>query len=155
MREANLPSPGTGSNGYHMRRVAAKSISDMERVAPKYTSGYHPQGAKLRDFFLACAAAVSKVVTGLWPLNTVAPAVTGTAQVGQVLTTTNGTWTGTATIAFTRRWLADGVVIAGATGLTYTLLVGQLGKVIRSEVTGTNSHGAVVALSNSTVAVIA
>lgn len=55
MREASLPSPGTGANGYHLRRVAAKSISDLQKVAAKYVGGKHPNATKLRKFFSACA----------------------------------------------------------------------------------------------------
>lgn len=87
------------------------------------------------------------------PVNTVAPAITGTTTVGQTLTVTNGTWTGTATITFARKWLADGVVIAGATATTYLLAAGQLGKVITVEVTATGPGGVAVKLSNATAAV--
>ena len=55
MREASLPSPGTGTTGYHLRRVAAKSISDIQKIAPKYVGGTHPNATKLRKFFSACA----------------------------------------------------------------------------------------------------
>lgn len=55
MREASLPSPGTGSNGYHLRRVSAKAISDIQKIAAKYSGGKHPAASKLRAFFSACA----------------------------------------------------------------------------------------------------
>lgn len=55
MREASLPTPGTGANGYHLRRVAAKSISDIQKVAAKYVGGKHPNASALRKFFSACA----------------------------------------------------------------------------------------------------
>jgi hypothetical protein len=45
------------------------------------------------------------------PVNTVAPAVTGTTTEGSTLSTTDGTWTGTPTISFTYQWfdaLLDG-----------------------------------------------
>lgn len=56
MREADLPSPGTGSNGFHLRRVAAKAISDIQRVAPKYPLANHPSAPALKAFFDACSA---------------------------------------------------------------------------------------------------
>jgi predicted secreted protein len=90
-------------------------------------------------------------------LNTVAPAVTGTAQVGETLTTTLGTWVGSPSLA--RQWQAnDGtgwVAISGATGATYTIDVAYLGDTIRCRVTGTTAYGTAVAYSNSTVPVIA
>lgn len=92
---------------------------------------------------------------GTQPVNTVAPAITGTAQVGQTLTVTNGTWTGAATITYARQWLAAGTAISGATGTTYVPVVGDVGKVITCRVTATNSLGSAQALSNATAAVIA
>lgn len=61
MREASLPSPGTGSTGYHLRRVAAKAISDLQKVAPKYAGGKHPRASQLRAFFSACANALTPI----------------------------------------------------------------------------------------------
>lgn len=58
MREASLPSPDVGSSGFHLRRIAAKAISDIEIVAPRYPTGEHPKATPLREFFLACAAAL-------------------------------------------------------------------------------------------------
>lgn len=89
------------------------------------------------------------------PANTVLPTITGTAQVGQILTSTNGTWTGNPTPTYTRQWKADGVNISGATATTYTPVVGDVGKVITVTVTGTNSAGNASATSAGTAAVIA
>lgn len=155
MREASLPSPGTGASGYHLRRVSAKDISGIQKIAQKYPNGNHPNAAPLRNFFLACAAAVANFVAGLAPDNTVLPAITGTSRVGFVLTASTGTWIGEATIVYTYRWFANGVVIPAATAATYTAVVGDLGKVITAEVTGTNAHGNKTAVSAATVAVIA
>lgn len=88
------------------------------------------------------------------PANTVLPAITGTAQVGQVLTVTNGTWTGTSP-TFARQWKAAGVNIANATGTTYTPVVGDVGKAITCTVTATNTAGSASATSAATAAVIA
>lgn len=91
--------------------------------------------------------------------NTVAPAITGTAQVGQTLTVTNGTWTGPAR-AFTRQWRAAGLPV-GAGATTYVPVVGDIGKVITCVVTAlANANVAgggaqVKATSNATAAVIA
>jgi hypothetical protein len=87
--------------------------------------------------------------------NTVLPAITGTAQVGQVLTTTNGTWNGTPAPTYTRQWKANGVAIVGATGTTYTPVVGDIGKTITCTITATNTAGATTATSAATAAVIA
>jgi len=87
---------------------------------------------------------------GAGPLNTVAPVVTGTATVGQTLSTTNGTWTGTPTILFTYQWQRNGVNIGGATSSTYILVDADAENPIRCVVTGTNSAGSNLANSNST-----
>jgi hypothetical protein len=98
---------------------------------------------------------IKSQVAGTKPVSTVAPAITGTAQVGQTLTVTNGTWTGAATITYARQWQAGGVNIAGATGTTYVPVVGDIGKVITCRVTATNGLGSTAATSNATAAVIA
>jgi hypothetical protein len=89
------------------------------------------------------------------PVNTVAPAITGTAKVGQTLTASLGTWTGKPTPALTRQWKAAGVAILGATAATYVPVVGDIGKVITVTVTGTSSAGVKSATSAATAAVIA
>lgn len=93
--------------------------------------------------------------SGTAPANTAPPAITGTAQVGQVLTVSNGTWTGTPAPTFTRQWKKGGVNIAGATAATYTPVVGDVGATITCTVTGTNSVGNASATSAATAAVIA
>lgn len=89
------------------------------------------------------------------PVNTLAPAVTGTATVGQVLTTTLGTWTGDPTITYARQWKRDGVAISGATGATYTLVADDATKKVKCTVTATNGGGSVSVDSNETAAVAA
>src|SRR5271165_5586711 len=46
------------------------------------------------------------------------PVISGTAQVGDVLTSTTGTWTGASSYAY--QWADNGANIAGATAATYT-----------------------------------
>jgi hypothetical protein len=85
------------------------------------------------------------------PANTVAPAITGSAVVGQTLTGSDGTWTGAPTL--TRQWKRNGVAIVGETGSTY--LVPQLAALdaITFSVTGTNGAGVATATSAATAAV--
>jgi hypothetical protein len=94
-------------------------------------------------------------VKGEPPANTVAPAITGTAQVGQTLTVSNGTWTGSPTPTFTRQWKANGTNISGATATTYVPVVGDIGKTITCTVTATNSVSSAQRTSAATAAVIA
>ena len=88
------------------------------------------------------------------PVNTVLPAITGTPQVGQTLTVSNGTWTNTPT-GYTRQWKANGTDISGATGTTYVPVAGDIGKTISATVTATNAGGSTAATSAATAAVTA
>lgn len=53
-------------------------------------------------------------------INTVAPVISGTSNLGDVLTTTNGTWNVTPD-SYTYTWQRSSVNISGATSSTYTL----------------------------------
>ncbi|WP_425956343.1 hypothetical protein [Xylanimonas sp. McL0601] len=83
----------------------------------------------------AADVVTSAVVTD--PSRTGAPVVSGTARVGETLTVNPGVWTPEA--ALTYQWLANGVVIGGATQATYVVGVADLGKAIAVQVTGTLS----------------
>jgi surface antigen len=65
--------------------------------------------------------------------NTVSPKVTGTAQVGQKLVTTNGSWS-TKSLTFAYRWYADGKPISGATSKRFRVGADQLGDKIQARV---------------------
>lgn len=81
------------------------------------------------------------------PTNTVAPVVSGTPSVGQVLTTTNGTWTGSPT-GYTYQYRRNGTAIAGATASTYTAQAADVGTTLTCAVTATNAGGSATAVSN-------
>jgi hypothetical protein len=68
------------------------------------------------------------------------PAVTGTPAVGQTLTCTTGTWTGSPS-GYAYQWFASGVVIAGATAATRVVAAGDAGKTLVCMVTATNAAG--------------
>ena len=73
-----------------------------------------------------------------------APAITGTAQVGETLTAnTSGIADadGLDNAAFTYQWLADDEDISGATGSTYTLADDDEGKAIKVRVSFTDDAG--------------
>jgi hypothetical protein len=84
------------------------------------------------------------------PTNTVAPAVTGTPIVGGSLSSTSGTWTGTATITYAYQWLRNGSTIASATASTYTPVTADIGNPLSCRVTASNPGGDTNATSNST-----
>ncbi|MBD8677933.1 hypothetical protein [Sphingomonas sp. CFBP 13720] len=88
------------------------------------------------------------------PENTVRPTITGTAEVGKVLTVSDGTWTNSPT-GYAYQWRAETVVIVGATSKTYTPTTSEQDKVIDCEVTATNAAGARTRLSTSVGPVVA
>lgn len=150
MREDDLPSPGIVGGGSELRRTAARVISYVD--VNKLGSGFQSEAPKLKAFFDACSEAVSDFIQPA-PTNSVAPAITGTAQVGQTLTVSNGTWANSPT--FTRQWKKGGVAISGAVGTTYVPVVGDIGATITCTVTGTNIGGSLAVTSAATAAVIA
>ena len=108
-------------------------------------------------------------ILGESPELTLGPAITGTATVGQVLTTSTGTWTGYPVPTLAYQWqdcltatqpsdvTPDGAPgctdIAGATGTTYTLASTDYGYYVRVLVTATNAEGALPSSSRRTSAV--
>ena len=89
--------------------------------------------------------------TATKPKNVTPPTITGTAEVGQKLVATRGTWTGKPT-SFHFQWSrcdADGacLTIAGATKKTYVPTAADVGHTLRVTVTARNSAGATPATS--------
>lgn len=86
------------------------------------------------------------------PVNLTLPVITGSPVVGQVLSSSTGTWSGNPT-SYTRQWKKNGVNIGGATGVTYTPVTGDIGGTITVAVTATNATGSATAVSLATSAV--
>jgi hypothetical protein len=88
------------------------------------------------------------------PGNTVAPAVTGTYQRLQTLTTNDGTWTNSPS-SYAYQWQRDNSGggsysnIASATASTYLLTATDVGCNVRCVVTATNAVGSTSANSNA------
>lgn len=95
----------------------------------------------------------TSAVAGIAPANTVAPSISGTAQVGETLTASAGTWTGVPTPSYSYQWKRDGNSIGGATNSTYQLVAADYGAVITVTVTATNSEGSSSETSAGTSAV--
>jgi hypothetical protein len=92
------------------------------------------------------------------PSNQSPPTISGAAVVGETLTASTGSWTGTPPIAFTYAWQrCDGAgascVPIGATGNTYVVAGADEGSTLRVEVTGTNGEGSASATSAPTAVV--
>lgn len=93
------------------------------------------------------------------PVNTLAPIITPfthvDAIVGDTLTTTDGSWTGTGTITFTYQWYREPDLggtndpIVGATNSTYTPLFADADYLVSCLVTATDAVGSTSVASNS------
>lgn len=62
MRDTNLTSPGILSNGFTLRREAAKAISTIEIAASKTAGGKTQAAARLQAFFTSCFNALTAYV---------------------------------------------------------------------------------------------
>ena len=106
----------------------------------------------------SASSAATATVSGTAPANTTAPAITGQAAQGQTLSTSDGSWSGSAT-SYAYRWQdcnssgGSCASISGATSNSYTLQASDVGSTIRSVVTATNSRGSASASSAATATV--
>ena len=97
------------------------------------------------------------VIASARPTNTTEPSIAGTAEVGNRLTASRGTWVGEQPITYAFRWLrcaADGSncsEIAGATDNEYVVVQADSGRSLRVRVTATNDAGSRSAISNPRV----
>jgi hypothetical protein len=89
------------------------------------------------------------------PVNTIPPVVSGTAEVDEELSVTNGTWNaqGGTIAGYTYFWQANGVKIPNAEQDTYVVQKTDIGKAIRAGVLAENEGGTGVAFSNQTAIV--
>jgi hypothetical protein len=103
-------------------------------------------------------AAVAQATTTAAPVNTSPPTISGTPQVGQSLTASDGTWSNNPT-SFAYQWLRCNpggnacASVANGTQKTYTLVGADAGRTIRVRVTATNADGSSSARSDQTAVV--
>lgn len=85
------------------------------------------------------------------------PGISGTVRDGQILSATDGAWSGTAPMTFTRLWrrcdVAGASCAALASAATQTLTSNDVGSTIRVEVTARNADGQGMATSTQTAVV--
>jgi hypothetical protein len=157
-------SPGSWSNGptfaYQWLRNGTELKGAEDLAKGSQTSTYTVQAAD-EGKALQCrvtgtnadasAQAVSAATVVPPPPGTTPPAlsapgtITGTAQVGSSLKCNAGTWSGSPT--FARKWLRNGIVIAGQTGESYELTAADRSTAIQCQVSATNAGGSVVAIA--------
>jgi hypothetical protein len=89
--------------------------------------------------------------TGPVPVNTVAPAITGTAQIDQIVTCSKGSWQSDTTITYSLQWTIDGNNIIGATNSQFQITAEEVFKNLACNVTATNVNGSAVQASNTVI----
>jgi hypothetical protein len=139
-----VPFNGTSLNFAGMFTVLSNPTNAIYYTGETDSSGNY--------YYASTSLVVEVAITGglpSAPVNTVAPAITGTPQVGDVLTSSTGTWTGSpSSFTYAYQWKANGTAISGATASTYTLISSEAGQTITVTVTATNSVGSASATSN-------
>lgn len=92
------------------------------------------------------------------PINSVAPVVSGTVEIGETLTCSTGTWFGSPA-SYAYQWQRDGVDIGGETSSTYTVTAEDIGPGtagigtgITCDVVATNGGGSSSPASSNAVA---
>jgi subtilisin family serine protease len=164
--DGTSPGPCFGQPPAEVRAIVLQAAADQ--AAADASTGFG--GDPTRPFpgryygYLASTlfpAAATPAPTPALPAAVARPAVTGTPAVGSSLTADDGTWTGTAPIAYARQWLrctstasTSCAAIAGATGATYTAASADARYYLRVRVTATNPNGATIATSDRTDVVL-
>ena len=86
------------------------------------------------------------------PVNTIAPVISGTATIGQTLTSTTGTWTSdTGVTGYLYQWYRGNTLITGATNNTYVLVLADVGFDITCRVAATDTDGTSAYVSSNTI----
>lgn len=89
---------------------------------------------------------------GAAPVNTVAPTISGTATIGQTLTSTTGTWTSdTGVTGYLYQWYRGATLITGATNNTYVLALADVGFDISCRVAATDTDGTSAYVSSNAI----
>ena len=131
-------------------RISYQWLADGKPIAGATGTAYTPTPDDLRksiaiqvtvtqrgyDPAVATSVATQSVAPGTF-LNTRAPSIEGTAQVGVPLTAEKGAWTPRATISY--QWVVDGEPVPGATAQTFTPHPQDVGKPVTVEVTATRA----------------
>jgi hypothetical protein len=106
-------------------------------------------------------AGLSNAASNAAPVNTAEPKISGTAQEGQTLTATSGSWTSSSTLSYAYEWRrcdaqgAGCANISGADTSSYLVKHAEIGDTLRVRVTAKNADGSAQSTSNQTAVVTA
>jgi surface antigen len=127
--------PGATGRTYKLESADAGRSISMQVTASK--TGYS-KTARLSPAVAVAAGTLSA---------TQKPAITGTPEAGQTLTTIRGSWQPSG-VSYAYQWLRDGVPIAGARSKTYKLTTADAGRAVSVRVTGTKAGFAALSLTS-------
>lgn len=152
------PSPGDPLSGVHGEAeditADAEAIEATQVTLASVYQQVQTQQGQINQHSSDIAAIQSTL--GLLPSTgpnfTIPPAITGTAAVGNVLTVSNGTVSGTTPITYHYAW-KRGTTSVGTDASTYTCVSGDVGSTITCTVTASNVVTAVSSTSNATAPV--
>ena len=139
----------TLTEAYSWTVPASAAAGTYTMYVAVYNPAYTVKYAQATTALTITAAKTASAPTDMSP-----PVVSGTAQVGDVLSATTGTWTGASSYAY--QWAGNGTKIASATAATYTPVSTDAGHTLTATVTATGSSGTTAsATSAPTVAIAA
>jgi hypothetical protein len=140
-------------------RLATVDVGTQIRVFVTATNHYGSVAATSALTSTVAPAPLSE--TPIAPTDTLLPSVTGTAQAGQTLTASTGSWSGTAPLTYAYQWYycdSTGTTcapIVGYTGSTYAPVSDDVGGRDKVRVTATNAAGSSAAFSAMTPVIVA
>lgn len=145
--EWTMSAGGSGVYTVNLYLTADSSTADETKSFTALTTAANLTSANYGEFSSAtgtwtawidqvCDGATAAV--GPYPVNSVAPTVSGSAPVGSTLTCDGGTWNGTFTLSY--QWTSDGANIGGATSSSYVTQAGDATHAIGCTVTATGQQ---------------
>lgn len=137
-------SPPTGSDGLLLAALDTRLFALTADLYARAAGGGPATVEVMGGFTLPGSTAV--------PFASAAPTIAGTPAVGQVLSSSQGTWTGAPT-TYATQWSRAGTAIPGATASTYTPVQADVGTPLSVTVTATNPVGSATATSAATLAI--
>ena len=148
--------------------VSVAFFPDFDQAAGTVAQSYYVDNLSFNG---ALTPSIPVVAPKVKPSASKAATAAGTAKVAKTLTAGKGTWTGSATIAYTYKWYrctaaststttaaptasAKCATISGATASTYKLASADVGKYVRVLVKATNTAGSAYSLSKTSSKVV-
>ena len=140
---------GATSSSY---TIVAASVGSTVRV--------HVSASNVSGITTAQSAVTATITVASGPTNRAAPSISGTGAQGQILTLSQGTWTGLSPMTFSYQWkrcdtrgnnCTDASTVIATN--TITLTAADAGKTIRGFVVATDANGTSTAYSPQTVVI--